>query len=345
LKRLSEILDKVRGGGRMDRADSKFLLEIDERSYASGLVRAAASSVVRSATDNAAIILGQIGVEVSPCPADCKFCTFGEGHTRFERSKITDEALSQKIHDFCKDGDLYGLYLMTMHTYDVDFYLNTVRKARRLAPPATQIWANIGDTDADVLKEIKKNGVTGIYHVLRLREGADTRLKPENRLKTMRNAIDAGLELYTCIEPIGPEHTNDEIVENLFATLDLGIVQHAAMRRVAVPGSPLFQYGQISELRLAHIVAVVALATARLPKMAYIGTHEPNELSYLAGANIATAESGANPRDVALDTAKGRGRDVADCRKMFFECGFTNLRRGDESNIPLDFGYLVKTRA
>ncbi|OAA83864.1 hypothetical protein [Clostridium ljungdahlii] len=61
--------------------------------------------------------------------------------------------------------------------------------------------------------------------------------------------------------------------------------------------------------------------------------------------NIITAESGANPRDCQIDTSKNRGMDMACCRRMLFECGFTNICRGDESKIPLDYEYLVKTRS
>jgi len=264
-------------------------------------------------------------------------------HTKFESSCLGHEELKEKITSFCKEGDLYGLYLMTMHEYNLENYLNIIRHAKKIVPVTTQIWANIGDTDLDAFKEIRKAGVTGVYHVCRLGEGIDTDLKPENRIQTMKNALDAGLELYTCCEPIGPEHTIEQLVDNIFIGTEMGIYQHAAMRRIGVPGTPLAKYGQISELRLAHIVAVSALCTVTVPTMAYMGVHEPNELSYASGANIITAESGSNPRDCGSDTSKNRGMDMARCRKMLFECGFTNIRRGDESKIHLDFEYLVKT--
>lgn len=340
---LEKILEKAWCGIPIDRQDCRYLLTIDEKGFESGLLRAAAASIVREKNDNSAIILGQIGVDVTPCPGGCKFCTFGEGHTNFESSHLSEAELEEKIADFCKYDDLYGLYLMTMHTYDLDRYLKTIEKAKKLIPMTTQLWANVGDTSLDAFKEIKKAGVTGVYHVCRIGEGVDTKLDPNDRIQSMRNALDAGLELYTCCEPIGPEHTPDQLVDNIFIGIEMGITQHAAMRRVAVPGSPLAQYGQISELRLAHIVAVISLCSLTVPTMAYMGVHEPNELSYAAGANIITAESGANPRDSQIDTAKSRGMDMARCRKMLFECGFTNIRRGDESKIPLDLNYLIKT--
>lgn len=342
---LSAILEKAWNSEQLTREDCKYLLQIDERSYESGLLRTTAASIVRGKNDNSAIILGQIGVDVLPCPGKCKFCTFGEEHTDFDRVRMPREELERKIDEFCHHGDLYGLYLMTMHEYDMEHYLRCVELARKLAPSTTQIWANIGDSTLEQYKEIRAAGVTGIYHVCRLREGIDTALDPKDRVRSMQNALEAGLELYTCCEPIGPEHSIDELVDNIFIGVEMNIYQHAAMRRVAVPGSPLAERGQISNLRLAHIIAVISLATATVPTMAYMGAHEPNELCYLAGSNIITAESGANPRDNTGDTARSRGMDMARCRKMMFECGFDYLRRGDESKIPLNFEYLVKTNS
>lgn len=343
--RFREILEKAENGVPLNREDCKYLLSMDEKSFEAGLLRAAASEIIRGKNDNSAVILGQIGVDVMPCPGKCKFCTFGEQHTHFKRTRLTEEELTKKIEEFCRYDDLYGLYLMTMHKYDMDHLLKCVELSRKVAPSTTQIWANVGDTSLEGYKELRAAGVTGVYHVCRLREGIDTDLKKEDRIQSMHNALEAGLKLYTCCEPIGPEHSVEELVENIFIGLEMDIFQHAAMRRVAVPGAPLAHYGQISELRLAQIVAVIALASTTIPSVSYMSAHEPNELCYTAGANVITAESGANPRDNAGDTSKNRGMDMARCRKMMFECGFDYLRRGDESKIKLDFDYLVKTNS
>jgi biotin synthase len=342
---IKRILGKAWQDIPLTREDCKYLLSINETSFESGLLRSTASSIVRGKNDNSAIILGQIGVDIAPCPGGCKFCAFGEGHTQFTPSRLGEEELKKKIEGFCKYGDLYGLYLMTMHKYELDYYLHVIRLAKKMASRTTQIWANVGDSSTDAFKEMKKAGVTGVYHVCRIGEGIDTNLKPEDRIQTMRNALDAGLELYTCCEPIGPEHTVDELVDNIFIGIEMGITQHATMRRVAVPGAPLAKRGQISELRLAHISAVIALCSVTVPTMAYMGVHEPNELSYASGANIITAESGSNPRDTQDDTSRNRGMDMARCRKMLFECGFSNIRRGDETKISLNFEYLRKTNS
>jgi len=343
-RKLEHILDKTETGGLITREEAGYLLGFDELSPEARMMRACADMLVRGKSENSAIILGQIGIETSKCPGGCRFCNFGDDHTVTEPHRMGEAELRKKVAEFAKGGDLYGLYLMAMHEYDLEMLLNAVDISREIAPQDTQIWVNIGDTDVDTFRELKKHGVTGAYHVCRINEGTDTKLDPKNRVCTMDNALEAGLQLYTCLEPIGPEHSVQTLVDNMFIGIERGIFQHAAMRRVAVPGSPLAAYGQISELRLAQIVSVVALASLNVPTMAYMGVHEPNELGYTSGANIITAESGCNPRDSASETAKNRGLDMDGCRTMLLECGFKYVRRGDETRIPLTAEYIAERR-
>ena len=342
--RLEGIFDKARSRIALSKDDCKYLLSFDERSREAALTCLMGREAMREKCGNAAVILGQIAVAVSPCPGGCKFCTFGEQHTTFSHFRIDEAQLEAGMADFCRYGDLYALYLMTMHNYDLEHYLRIVQHARKVAPPVTNIWANIGDSDYSRLCEIRDAGVAGIYHVCRLREGVDTALDPRDRIRTMENALKAGLQVFTCCEPIGPEHSVDELVDNIFIGFEVGVHQHAAMRRIAVPGSPLGGFGQISNLRLAQITAVIVLASMGVPSMSFVGVHEPCELAYMAGANLATAEVGANPRD-ASQNAKSRGIDMAACRRLYFESGFEYILRGDDTKIPLSFEYLVETQS
>lgn len=338
--RLQSILERALCGISPKKEDCVYLLGFDERSLEASLIRSTADEVMRKKSDNSAIILGQVGVEVSKCTGGCKFCTFGEGHTAFTENKLSKEELREKILSFSDRNDLYGLFLMCMHEYDLENFLNAVKTAKGLVHESTKIWSNVGDSTKDAFIEMKKAGVEGVYHVCRIGEGRDTALRPEDRMRTMENALEAGLKLYTCCEPIGPEHSPQELADNMFIGIELGCTQHAAMRRVAVPGTPFYQYGQITELRLGQIVAVVALASFNCPSMTYCGVHEPNEIAYISGANIITAETGANPRDNTGDTSKNRGMDMDACRRMLLDSGFSYLRRGDESKIPLTLDYI-----
>jgi biotin synthase len=143
-------------------------------------------------------------------------------------------------------------------------------------------------------------------------------------LNTIRAASEAGLSVGTCVEPIGPEHSIDEIVEKILIGREMKPCYSGAMRRISIPGSDLVRYGMISEYRLAFLVAVVRLAMGR----EVIGncTHEPNLLGPAAGANLFWAEVGTNPRDTHAETSKGRGMDVKSCMEMFKEADFDILR-------------------
>ncbi len=129
-----KILEKAENGQPLNRDDCRYLLQLDEKSLEAGILRATASSIIREKNENSAIILGQIGVDVKPCSGGCKFCTFGEKHTHFNRIRISEEELAQKIEDFCHYGDLYGLYLMTMHDYDMAHYLKCVSRPGEKKP-------------------------------------------------------------------------------------------------------------------------------------------------------------------------------------------------------------------
>ena len=310
-KRLMSILERVLAGQPTSREDSMFLLGFRADSVEAGLVRAAADAASRRRFRNEALLLGQIGVATAPCPGNCRFCVFGKGHTHFPESKLSREEIVARARAFADGGDLYALFLMTMHEFNFAELLDTVAAARGAIPSHTQIVVNIGDFDLSQARELKAAGVGGAYHVCRLREGTDTDLAPQARKATFKAIRESGLEFYYCCEPIGPEHSAEELVDQIFLGMDYGCFQHAAMRRVYLPDSPLAARGQITELRLAQVVAVVALATMGCAETQNIAVHEPNLIGLTAGANVVYAETGANPRDSASDTSGHRGLDMA----------------------------------
>ena len=128
----------------------------------------------------------------------------------------------------------------------------------------------------------------------------------------------------TCVEPIGPEHSTEELADKILLGREMGPCFNGAMRRINIPGSPLDRHGMISEYRLAFLVAVVRLAMGR----EVIGncTHEPNLLGATAGANLFWAEAGTNPRDTEAETSKGRGMGVKSCMELFRQADFDILR-------------------
>jgi biotin synthase len=184
--------------------------------------------------------------------------------------------------------------------------------------------ANIGDFGYKEGRQMKEAGYTGIYHAVRMGEGRDTKIDPQVRLNTVRAASEAGLFVGTCVEPIGPEHSVDEIAEKILIGREIKPCYSGAMRRINIPGSELARYGMISEYRLAFLVAIVRLAMGR--DLVGNCTHEPNLLGPVAGANLFWAEVGTNPRDTEAETSKGRGLDVKSCMEMFKEADFDILQ-------------------
>ena len=166
-------------------------------------------------------------------------------------------------------------------------------------------------------QKIKETGYSGVYHALRLREGLDTTLSPNARKNSIRNFQEAGLGVGTCVEPVGPEHSNEELAEAILFTGSFNPSFSGAARRIAIAGTQMASRGMISELRLAQIVAVTRLGVPR--NVLGNCTHEPCTLGAIAGANLFWAEAGANPRDVEEKTEEGRGETVESCKRIFRE--------------------------
>ena len=65
-------------------------------------------------------------------------------------SRISEEDFVSRLTD--KDDDLYGLYLTCMHEYDLEFFLEKIRLAKKLIPGSAQLLSNVGDTDLDAFR-------------------------------------------------------------------------------------------------------------------------------------------------------------------------------------------------
>jgi biotin synthase len=332
--RVLNILEQASTGKAPSEADCAFLLAFHEVSPEAAAMRAAAHNLTRTRFANAGMLLGQIGVEIAPCAGKCKFCSFSEEYTAFDATQMTNDELLTQADAFTRDGELYALFLMTMHKFDFERLLQRIELVRQAVGARTQIVVNIGDFTRDKAQELKSAGVSGAYHIRRLREGVDTAILPDHRLQTIEAIHQAGLDWYNCCEPIGPEHSPEELARQMCESRDLECFQHAAMRRVAVPGSRLAVLGQISEIRLAQVVAVVTLSQAANPQLRSIAVHEPNIIGLASGANTVYAESGANPRDIEENTSGHRGKNLDYCKTLLREAGYDALMQPD-GNRPL----------
>ena len=174
------------------------------------------------------------------------------------------------------------------------------------------------DVDGTLYVTIEKTGISGNGTI---ESDVVSRGEQDVRYTTLANAIAAaGLDLIYCVEPIGPEHTYGQIAREILRARDYHVDIMACMRRVAVPGTPLYEKGEISDLELAKIVAVTRIAAN--PKIS-MNVHEPNAVAMLAGVNQLYAETGSNPRDKEIDTRENRGYSIERARQMLEQYGYT----------------------
>jgi biotin synthase len=344
-ERFENIMNNVSNGKGPDKEECKYLLGFEPHSLESTHMMSIANHYWRTRLQNCGVIYGQIAIDIGPCDANCQFCSFAKSYTDIKPNRMSMEEIEHAVKELSRWDDIFGIFLMTIRDVDMDYLLDAVKTARASLPDHIQVWVNIGDISYDEAVSLKEAGVIGAYHVLRLREGEDTAIDPSDRLKTFEAINKAGIQLFTCVEPIGPEHTADEIFDSVFLKYEYGLVNHAAMRRTFMPSMPIAKRGIISQLRLAQITAIICLSAVSYPDMMAVACHEPHALGLSAGGSIVSAEWGACPRNDINEETASKALSINACRRMLFEAGFSSIINGAGEQIPLNEDYLVKVGA
>lgn len=317
---ISEVLARFLQGALLTKADACNLLGAEHHSADYYALLQTANAYARATFVGKGVVFAQIGLDAQPCRVNCKFCALsvdaqcGKAPVVKTLAETLEEARSLLA------GGIEDLFLMTTAEFPQRDFLRYGRAVRAEMPPEMRLVANVADFDFAYALQLKEAGFTGVYHVCRLREGVDTRAAVEARMQTMDAVKAAGLELYYCVEPIGPEHTAEELADEMLRIRDYPVGVMAVMKRICVPGTPLAANGEISSVTLAKICATATL-TARPPRAMCV--HEPDALCLMAGANQLYAECGCNPRDLEADTKNGRGFSTADARAMLTKAEWT----------------------
>ena len=311
-RRYQDIFSKALDYEPLTREDILQLMTIPLHSEACYQLLASADRVSKQQFGFKAENHFQVGLNVEPCPLDCLFCSLTPTAGIF--TEKTEFPLEQVIA-WAKEAERHqadALYLMTTANYPFEKLLDMGRTLSHEV--TTPLVANTRDINHREGEKLLEAGFVGAYHAVRLGEGRDTPLNRDNRIATIKVLGDVGLGWANCIEPVGPEHSTDEIVDLMLLARDNGAMFSGVMRRVNFPGSPLSRLGIISELEMARLVAVSRLVMGNIPKAHC--THEPHSASLLAGANLFFPEVGSSPRDGIDDTGKGRGHGIEDCRRI-----------------------------
>jgi biotin synthase len=322
---IHDLLKKTGNGEQLLRNELVHLLSFPPDSSESYLVMAEANRISKALTGNKAEVHAQLALNLAPCSCNCMFCAFAQKNGIFsEETRLAPEHAVAYAKQFEKDG-ANAVYVMTTAHYPFSLFLEISSEIRKNLAPDTVLIANVGDQSASGARAIANAGYAGVYHALRLREGNDSSLSPDQRKESIRNFQEAGLKIGTCVEPVGPEHSNEELADMILFTASLHPAFSGAARRIAIPGTEIARRGMITELRMAQIVAVTRLGVpGTVPGNC---THEPCTLGAIAGANLFWAEAGANPRDTAEKTEEGRGETVESCRRIFRESGWGDWDR------------------
>jgi biotin synthase len=328
---LDGIIGKSLQGKVLTPQEIAYLFELPLFSEGSAKIIAASRRKSEQVSDGLAEVHAQVGLNIAPCPKNCAFCAFAAVNKVFERaSELSVEEAVAAAQQFERDG-ANAVYVMATADYPFTKYLEMSREIRSHLQKETVLVANVGDFDRKEALQLRDVGYSGIYHAVRMGEGRVTSLSIEQRLQTFHNAREAGLTVGTCLEPVGPEHSVEELVEKTVITREASPCFSGAARRIPIPGTVLAPHGMVAEARMAHILAVVRLAVGC--ETAGNCTHEPNVIGAAAGANLLWAESGSNPRDTEEKTEERRGMTVQDCGKVFREAEWS-VQQGPSRFFP-----------
>jgi biotin synthase len=315
---IAEILEKGGGFSGISREEALTLLRLPLKAREIYALMETANRMSREQFGGKGENHLHIGVNLTPCPLDCKFCSLSTRAGIFTEAAEFEELQIVAWARQAEEQNADGLNLMTTGTFSFQRLLEIGRLLKKTV--AVPLVANTRDISHKEAEALLAAGFVGAYHAVRLGEGRDTPLKPEKRIHTIQVFRDVGLRWMNCIEPVGPEHSPEEIVDLMFLARDYGATYSGVMRRINFPGSPMTPYGMITELEMARMVAVSRLVMGDVPRAHC--THEPHSASLLAGANLFFPEVGSSPRDGEADTGKGRGYSLGQCRKMFQEMGW-----------------------
>ena len=318
-----EIVEHALEGNGLSRDEVRTLFEVPERTKEAALIRWAGQELSLKAANGIAEIHGQIGLNATKCPMDCGFCSFAKSaDCRTEDFELTREEVMHyaEIH---MENKVNLLLLLCTASYRFDKLCEMAQAVREVIPEDMPLLVNCDDLTLERCKQLKSIGVDGAYHAARMGEGRDTRIPVEKRVKTFDHLREAGMSLQTCVEPIGPEHTVDELVEATFRCIEAHPQSGGAARRVGVPGTALYSKGMLTEVRNADFAAIYRLASGLEPRL---NCSANTVMTASSGANQMWVELGLNPRALLSRTEKGhQAISIALGRKTFAGAGWEIL--------------------
>ena len=312
---------KVLRGAQGSREDVLRLLALTPDSDDVQYLGQAARRVAAVAAHNTGRVWSAIGLDCRPCPKNCTFCSFGAkwGLVREEKELSAGEviAIARRL---VREGAAW-VTLRTTEYYGFDRVCKMARQIRDAVPGDYGLVVNTGQMGEEEVAAMQAAGIGVVYHSLRLGEGKCTCFSPQERLVTLRAVSASPLRLAHLVEPVGPEHTDEELAHVFMTALENGASLSGVMARVNVPGTPGAASAELPEARLAQIAAITRLCGGlRVPD---ICVHPVSRQAVAWGANVVVVEEGAVPRNETFCADVWRGFDVPQAQALFREAGYT----------------------
>lgn len=296
------------------------LLEPDADSKEAILTGETAKRIAKNITGNKAGIWAAVGVDFVPCSVNCEFCSFGE---KWQIIKKPYEWSQKEIIElavyYLKKGAKW-ITLRTTEFYPAQKIIELVKKIRKVVAGNYHIVVNTGEFTDETAQDFKKIGIDTIYHSLRLREGIQSGITSEYRQNTLAAVEKSPLDLAFLVEPIGIEHSNEEIADIFITAIQYHSQLTGAMARVSVTGTPLGNLPALSQERLAQITAVTRICSGINIKD--ICSHPPTRLAVEYGANVLVVESGAVPRAAYNKEKEWNEFNIDDAIEYFIDAGY-----------------------
>lgn len=317
LELIEKAKDSALKGRVLDRESIISLLQIDPESEECQLLGDAARSVATEICSDRAYLWAAIGVDFKPCPMNCDYCSLGEKWGIVKEERVLEEReVIELVSQFIKQG-VRWIVLRSTQFYSLDKLLELSALIRKEVQGDYELGLNVGEFDERIALRMTDAGLGFVYHTLRLREGVNTRFDPDERLATLEAVKKSPLKLVYLVEPLGIEHTNEEIADSFLTAMKYGASVTGCMERIPVPGTPLGELPAISERRLAQVIAVTRLAAGiHAPD---ICVHRASMLAMEWGANVTVVETGAVPRDTCCSSKENWKGFTPEAAKEWFE--------------------------
>lgn len=212
-KEINRIINKALDCTKLEDLEIAKLFMVEPLSEEASAIELAGRRFSRDLLKGKAEIHGQIGIDIGLCPRDCKYCSFAVSNKVFTKNiELETQEIVESVQSMERAG-ANAIYIMATAKYNLEKFLRISKAVKENMISEVPLIANVDDLYLDHAKELVDVGYKGVYHAIRMGEGEFTNISVERRIKSIMQAKEAGLVVGMCVEPIGPEHTIEELVE------------------------------------------------------------------------------------------------------------------------------------